>query len=71
VVRRRAIDEPPAWITGGLWFTASIRESLINANDIFVSLYETFNWSRVKLEYGLPFPTFHDLADNLTETPDW
>ena len=42
-----AIAEPPAWIADGSFYQAHMRQSLVNANDIFVSTYEEFNWPLV------------------------
>lgn len=64
-----AIAEAPAWISDGLWFKASIRQSLVTANDIFVSTYELFNWSRVSATLDLRFGSFYDFAENVTVTP--
>jgi len=64
-----AIDEAPKWISDGSWYQASIRQSLINANDIFVSTYELFNWSHLSSSYGLQYDSFYDFAKNVTANP--
>jgi hypothetical protein len=63
------IDEAQPWIADGRWFDMSRRESLVNANDIFVSMYERFNWSLVKETYGPPFATFDEFTQFLTDNP--
>jgi hypothetical protein len=59
-----AIAEPPAWIADGSFYQAHMRQSLVNANDIFVSTFEQFNWSLVRpiaeYYYGVNFNSFQD-----------
>ena len=59
-----AIAEPPAWIADGSFYQAHMRQSLVNPNDIFVSTFEQFNWSRVRpiaeFYYGVNFNSFQD-----------
>jgi len=64
-----AIDEAQPWIADGSWFDMSKRESLVSANDIFVSMYERFNWSQVQEIYGLPFATFDEFTQHLIDNP--
>ena len=64
-----AIQQTPNWIADGRWFEMSKRESLVSANDIFVAMYESFNWSVVSSAYLLPFASFNEFAQNLTSNP--
>ena len=65
--------EAAAWITDGLYYSASMRQSLVDENDIFVETYESFNWSRLKglaeYYYGATFNTFYDFADFIQNSP--
>ena len=65
------IDQPPPWIADGTWFDIYKRESLVGSNDIFVSIYERFNWSLVKDVYAFEFATFNDFAQYLIDNPLW
>jgi hypothetical protein len=62
-----AIAEPPAWIADGSFYQAHMRQSLVNANDIFVSTYEEFNWPLVRPiaehYYGVNFNSFQDFEN--------
>jgi hypothetical protein len=60
-----AIEQTPSWIADGRWFAMSKRESLVASNDIFVSMYESFNWSVVQSAYLLPFSSFNEFVQNL------
>jgi hypothetical protein len=68
-----AIAEPPAWIADGSFYQAHMRQSLVNANDIFVSTYEEFNWPLVRpiaeYYYGLNFNSFQDFENAVTNNP--
>jgi len=66
-----AISEAQSWISDGSWFDMYKRESLVGANDIFVSMYERFNWSRVKDMYNLQFTTFSEFTQYLIDNPVW
>jgi hypothetical protein len=48
------LPQAPTWITDGAWYQASMTQSLIGPNDIFVSTYEMFDWSLLQ-------PTAEDL----------
>jgi hypothetical protein len=65
-----AIEEPPAWIADGSFLQAHMRQSLVNANDIFVSTYEEFNWPLVRPiaehYYGVSFSSFQDFQNAVT-----
>ena len=65
-----AIAEPPAWIADGSFLQAHMRQSLVNANDIFVSTYEEFNWPQVRqiaeFYYGESFNSFQDFQNAVT-----
>jgi hypothetical protein len=62
-----AIAEPPAWIADGSFYQAHMRQSLVTANDIFVSTYEEFNWPLVcpiaEHYYGVNFNSFQDFEN--------
>jgi hypothetical protein len=61
----------PAWISDGMWNAVSIQQSLVSAGDIFVSWYESFNWSLVNYYYGFSFVSAYDFGNNLTVNPMW
>ncbi len=65
------IDEAPPWIADGTWLDVYKRESLVGSKDIFVSMYERFNWSLVRDMYGFQFVTFNDFAQYLIDNPLW
>ncbi len=60
------IGSPASWISDGTWIVASMRQSLVSSNDIFVSLYERFDWSQVRpiaeSYYGTSLFSFEDFA---------
>jgi hypothetical protein len=63
----------PVWIAEGAWYEASMRQSLVAENDIFVSTYELVDWSlskpHVEELYGTKFGSFNDFANALQKTP--
>jgi hypothetical protein len=61
----------PVWISDGMWNAVSVQQSLVSPGDIFVSWYESFNWSLVRGFYGFPFAYLDDFANNLTASPLW
>ena len=65
--------EAPTWITDGSWYQASMTQSLVGPNDIFVSTYEKFNWqlisSTAQSIYGLTFNSFSDFENNIANNP--
>jgi hypothetical protein len=65
------IEVTPTWISDGMWNAVSIQQSLVDPGDIFVSWYESFNWSLVNYYYGLPFAFVEDFGNNLTASPLW
>ncbi|MFB3888081.1 MAG: hypothetical protein ACE14S_01205 [Candidatus Bathyarchaeia archaeon] len=67
---------PASWIADGSWEYASLRESLVGKNDIFVSTYEQFNWGRIRSSaenyYGADFGSFGDFVEALqTDAAPW
>lgn len=71
-----AIETPASWIADGAWTIASMRESLISQNDIFVSLFEEFVWSKVQplaeSYYGTTFNSYGDFAQAIqANTGPW
>lgn len=70
------IDTPVSWISDGSWIVASMRESLVNPNDIFVSLFEVFNWANVwptaEDYYNTTFSSFNSFASVIqANTSPW
>lgn len=65
------IQVAPTWISDGMWNALSIQQSLVSPGDIFVSWYESFNWSLVHYYYGFSFVSAYDFGDNLTANPMW
>jgi hypothetical protein len=69
-----AIAQAAGFITDGSWYQASMRESLVAANDIFVETYEQFNWTLVKpmveYYYEATFNTFDDFATFVKTNPN-
>ena len=67
------IDTPASWIASGEWSYASLRESLVGENDIFVSTYEQINWTRVRgsaeYYYDKSFNSFYDFDKALKNEP--
>ncbi len=67
------ISAAPVWIADGSWYEASMRQSLVAKNDIFVSTYELVDWSLLKPHaedlYSTKFGSFNDFADALQKTP--
>ena len=67
------IEEPPAFISDGSWYAASMRQSLVAQSDIFVETYEYFNWTKVKdiadYYYGVTFNSFDDFANFASTYP--
>jgi hypothetical protein len=68
-----SIDEPPSWIADGSWSSASMSQSLVGSNDIFVSTYEQFNWLNVKPTaeywYGAVFSSFSNFQNSVIANP--
>ncbi len=65
------IEVAPIWISNGYWNGLSVQQSLVSSNDIFVSWYESFNWSLVRSYYGFSFASFGDFANYLIANPTW
>jgi hypothetical protein len=67
------LSEAPVWISDGEWYEASMRQSLVAENDIFVSTYELLDWSLMKPNveklYGTKFGAFSDFAFSLEKNP--
>lgn len=68
-----SIDEPPSWIADERWYQASMTQSLVGPNDIFVSTYEQFNWSLVGPTanniYQTTFQSFNDFENYVKTNP--
>jgi hypothetical protein len=65
------IEVAPTWISDGMWNSVSVQQSLVAPGDIFVSWYESFNWSLVHDYYDLPFASGWDFGNNMTASPLW
>lgn len=65
------IEVAPTWISDGMWNAVSVQQSLVGLGDIFVSWYESFNWSLVRYYYGFSFVSPYDFGSNLTASPMW
>lgn len=65
------VQVAPSWISDGMWNALSIQQSLVSPGDIFVSWYESFNWSLVRDSYGFSFASSYDFGGNLTVNPLW
>lgn len=67
------IAAPPEWIFNGLWVTASMRQSLVAENDIFVSTYEQINWELMQQYvsdlYEVDFSSFDEFDKALESDP--
>ena len=72
-VEKGGIQEAAAWIADGSWHQASMRQSLVNSNDIFVETYENFNWSLVRqiaeYYYARTFDTFDAFIEFVRSDP--
>lgn len=68
-----AIAQAPSWISDGSWSQASMTQSLVGPNDIFVSTYEQFNWDQVSSTaqdiYGTASNSFSDFENSVTANP--
>jgi hypothetical protein len=68
-----ATRQTPSWISDGSWIRASMSQSLVGPNDIFVNIYEQFNWPLVRpiaeAYYGLTFLTFSSFENTLSQNP--
>ena len=66
-------SEAPVWISDGEWYEASMRQSLVASNDIFVSTYELVDWSLLKPHveelYNTKYASFTDFANSLKNNP--
>ncbi len=70
------IGSAASWISDGTWIVASMRQSLVSSNVIFVSLYERFNWAKVRPNaedyFGTSFSTFNAFAQAMqTDASPW
>jgi hypothetical protein len=67
------IQQAALWIADGSWHQASMRQSLVGPNDIFVETYENFNWSLVRpiaeYFYSRVFDTFDVFAQFVRDDP--
>jgi hypothetical protein len=72
-VEEGGTQEAPAWISDGSWYQASMRQSLVGPNDIFVETYEYFNWSLVRqiaeYYYGRTFDTYDAFVQFVKSDP--
>lgn len=72
-VEEGGIQEAATWIADGSWHQASMRQSLVDSNDIFVETYENFNWSLVRqiaeYYYAMTFDTYDAFVQFVTSDP--
>jgi hypothetical protein len=73
---RGLLSSPASWIADGTWEVASMRQSLVSQNDIFVSLFERFDWALVRSNteeyYGIQFASFDDFVKAIKgDTGPW
>lgn len=65
--------EPPPYIRDGSWYNASMSQSLVGLNDIFVQTFEQFDWSLVRPTaenyYGVLFSSFSAFQNWVTQNP--
>jgi len=63
-----------SWIADGLWYSARMRQSLVDKDDIFVETHESFNWSNIKnileYHYDAKFSTFYEFASFIENAPN-
>jgi hypothetical protein len=68
-----ATRETPPWISDRSWIRASMSQSLVGSNDIFVNIYEQFNWALVRpiaeAYYGTTFTSFSMFENVVAENP--
>ena len=67
------LPQAPSWIADGTWSQASMTQSLVGPNDIFVSTYEKFNWSLLQPTaedlYGANFSSFSSFQNEVVDNP--
>ncbi len=67
------LAQAPSWIADGTWYLASMTQSLVGPNDIFVSTYEMFNWSLLQSTaetlYGATFASFSSFQNKVISNP--
>ena len=67
------LAQAPSWIADGTWYLASMTQSLVGPNDIFVSTYEMFNWSLLwstaETLYGETFASFSSFQNKVISNP--
>jgi len=64
-------SKPPSWISDGRWYEAHSRQNLVEANDIFVSLSESLNWTAVNEWLYPSYSSFEEFETNITKNPSW
>lgn len=70
-VERGNYSRPVSWIADGRWYEAHRRQILVNSNDIFVSLSESFNWTALNNWFSSPYSSFDKFKDSILEDPGW
>ena len=67
------LAQAPSWIADGTWYIASMTQSLVGPNDIFVSTYEMFNWSLLwstaETLYDETFASFSSFQNKVISNP--
>lgn len=68
-----ATRETPPWISDRSWIRASMSQSLVGPNDIFVNIYEQFDWLLVRpvaeAYYGTTFSSFSMFEKTIAQNP--
>ena len=70
-IEQGATNETFEGIMNGTWYSFHIRQTFINPNDIFVIVYQNFNWSLVNSLLKPPFVSFIDFVKNVSVNPGW
>jgi len=67
------LPQAPSWISDGAWYQASMTQSLVGPNDIFVSTYEMFSWSLLQPTaeelYDANFASFSSFQNRVVANP--
>jgi len=64
-------SKPPSWISDGRWYESHSRQTLVNSDDIFVSLSEIFNWTAVNGGLLNPYSSFEEFENEVKGDPSW
>jgi len=62
-------SKPPKWISSGQWYEAHSRQTLVEPDDIFVSLSEDINWTAINED--LQYSSFDEFENDIVSNPSW